>query len=128
LKGSIRRDLFHHVFAAISNIRIYEHLGDGERQVIFWKGRVGKHYLEEANLLRLNDRGQIEEMTVFMRAVPGLLALAETLAPALARRKGRIRAWIIHFMLAFVGILYRSNEALVIRLSGAGVAIDQRTL
>jgi hypothetical protein len=122
------RDLFQRVFATISDIRCYENLGEGSRQVIFWRGRVGKHYLEEANLLRLNDQGQIAEMTVFMRAVPGLLALAEALAPSLARRKGRVRAFIVRVMLRIVGTLYRSNESLVIKLSGAGVPCNQADL
>lgn len=119
------RDLLHRIFAAINDIGFYEVIGDGDKQVIFWRGRVGRHYLEEANLLRLNDRGQIAEMTVFMRAIPGLLALAEQLAPSLASRHGRIRRWVVRFMLGFVGLFFRSNEALVIRLSGAGVPVDQ---
>ena len=71
-------DLFERVFDVVSDIEFYETIGDGtaKDQVIFWRGRVGRLYLEEANLLRLDDQGRISEMTVFMRPIPGLLALA----------------------------------------------------
>ena len=118
-------DLFRRVFSVVSGIRFYETVGnDGKTQVIFWRGRVGKHYLEEANLLRLNAQGRIAEMTMFMRAVPGLLALATELASSLASRQGRLRSYIVRFMLGFIGVLYRTHESLVIALAGAGVAAE----
>lgn len=119
-------DLFRRVFDIIEDIRFYETVGEGlSTQVIFWRGRVAGHYLEEANLLRINESGQIAEMTVFMRAVPGLLALAERLAASLGGRKATWRYVTIRLMLGFVGILYRSNEKLVVRLSGAGTWTNQ---
>jgi hypothetical protein len=116
------RDLFRRVFTIIEDIRFYETVGEGmSTQVIFWRGRVGGHYLEEANLLRLDDKGRIAEMTVFMRALPGLLALAERLAASLAGRKSMWRCLVVRLMLGFVGKLYRGNEAFVVGLTGAGV-------
>jgi len=120
-------DLFHRVFGVISDIRFYETVGEGDRtQVIFWKGRVGGQYLEEANLLRLNDQGRICEMTVFMRPAPGLLALAVGLASALASRHGRLRALAVWSVLGALAALFRVGEPLVIRLTGAGVPVSLR--
>jgi hypothetical protein len=116
--------LFQHVFTVISDIRIYEHLGQGtQTQAIFWRGRVGKHYLEEANLLRLDDSGRVAEMTVFMRPVPGVMELAAQLAPRLAADRSRLRAIPVRVMLRVITALYRSNEPLVISLTGAGVTV-----
>lgn len=122
------RALFVHVFHHIQDIRFYQMMNDGDNMhAIFWRGRVGKQYLEEANLIRLNDQGQIAEMTVFMRALPGLLGLAEGLVPSLTRQnRGPIRAFIIRLMLSFVAVLYRSNEGLVVSMSGAGVPVRER--
>ena len=53
-----------------------------------------------------------------MRAVPGLLALATELASSLASRQGRLRSYIVRFMLGFVSVLYRAHETLVIALAG----------
>jgi hypothetical protein len=117
-------DLFRRVFDVISDIRFYETVGEGHQtQVIFWKGRVGSRYLEEANLLRLNDDGRIREMTVFMRPAPGLLALAAELASSLAGRHGRIRAFLVRVALGTLAALLRIGEPLILRLTGAGVPV-----
>jgi hypothetical protein len=118
--------LFTHVFAAISDVRIYEHLGKGtSTQAIFWRGRVGKHYLEEANLIRLDDTGQVGEMTVFMRPIPGVMELAARLAPKLARDRSRLRSVPVRMMLRVITTLYRTNEPLVLALTGAGVPLTK---
>ena len=117
-------DLFERVFAEISDIRFYETIGEGESsQVIFWRGRVGRHYLEEANLLRLDEQGRVREMTVFMRPLPGLLALATALIASFATRRGRARGLLLRLMVGTVSALYRSGEPLAVRLSGAGVPV-----
>jgi hypothetical protein len=119
-------DLFHRVFKHISDIRFYKVIGAGsDEQVIFWRGRVGNVYLEEANLLKMNAEGQIAEMTVFMRAVPGLLALAAGLAPSLARSKGLWRGIFVGVQLKLILVIYRAAEPLVIKVAGAGVPINQ---
>ena len=100
-------DLFRRVFLVVDDIRFYETVGDGERaQVIFWKGRIGRHYLEEANLLRLDDNGRIREMTVFMRPIPGLLTLATELAASFAGRRHPARAWAVRGLLGTLAMMY----------------------
>lgn len=117
-------DLFRRVFTVISDIRFYETVGEGERtQVIFWRGRVGRQYLEEANLLRLNSDGLISEMTVFMRPLSGLLTLAAELASALASRHGKVRALVVRLLLGLVAGLYRIGEPVVVGLTDAGVSV-----
>ncbi len=117
-------DLFERIFKVISDIQFYETIGEGtNNQVIFWKGRVGSEYLEEANLIRLDDQGRIREMTVFMRPIPGLLALASVLAPSLATRRGPIRAFMVRSVLWLFYVIYRTAEPLVIGLNGAGVPV-----
>jgi hypothetical protein len=121
-------DLFHRVFRHISDIRFYKVIGAGsDEQVIFWRGRVGKVYLEEANLIKMNADGQIAEMTVFMRAVPGLLALAAELAPSLARSKALWRGLFVGVQLKLISAIYRAAEPLVIKVAGAGVPISEKS-
>ncbi len=114
-------DLFERVFSIISDIRFYETVGEDQTtQVIFWRGRVGAHHLEEANLLRIDPNGLISEMTVFMRPVPGLLTLATELASSLAARHGTLRRLSTRALLGAIAFLYRAGEPLIIRLVGAG--------
>jgi hypothetical protein len=77
--------------------------------------------LEEANLLRLDEVGRIREMTVFMRPIPGLLALAEQLAASLASRHSVMRKLILSIMVSSIGTIYRLGEPTVVALAGAGV-------
>ena len=117
-------DLFERVFAVLSDIRFYETIGEGESsQVIFWRGRVGRHYLEEANLLRLDEQGRVREMTVFMRPLPGLLALATELISSFGSRHGRVRGLLLRVMVGTLSVVYRAGEPLAVRLSGAGVPV-----
>ena len=119
-------ELFRCVMNVISDIEFYETIGEGEKsQVIFWRGRVGNHYLEEANLLRLGDDGRITEMTVFMRPIPGLMALATGLAAALATRRHPIRGRLARILLGTVSALYRWGEPSVIALTGAGIPVSK---
>lgn len=119
-------DLFVRIFAFLNDIRMYEVVGQSAAtQVIFWRGKVGQTYLEEANLIKMNDRGQISEMTVFMRAIPGLLVLLSKIAPSLASRHGWFRALFIKVQLVVLSMVFRAAEPMVIRLSKAGVTVKQ---
>lgn len=118
------KELFEQVFRYITDIRFYKVVGGGtDEQVIFWRGLVDGVYLEEANLLKLNDKGQICEMTVFMRAVPGLLALAAALAPSLARRRGWLRWLFVAVQLKLISAIYRFAEPMVIKATKVGVPV-----
>jgi hypothetical protein len=117
-------DLFRRVFVAIRNIEFYEVVGGGcPTQVIFWRGTVGETYLEEANLLKMDDSGRIIEMTVFMRAVPGLLELLAELAPSLASRHSKPKAALLRVPLKILSAAYRAAEPLVLSIAKAGVAV-----
>jgi SnoaL-like domain len=118
------RDLFIRIFDIISDIKMYEVVGAGtDTQVIFWRGNVRDTYLEEANLLKMNDAGQIAEMTVFMRAVPGLLALLAGIAPSLASRHGRFRAAALRIQLGGLQRVYQRVEPVVLAVARAGVPV-----
>lgn len=122
------RDLFVRVFAAIKDITFYEVVGSGTpTQVIFWRGTVAGTYLEEANLLKLDDHGRITEMTVFMRAVPGLLQLLAELAPSLASRHSKPKATFLRAQLKILSAVYRSAEPLVLSIANAGVRVGKPT-
>jgi SnoaL-like domain len=119
-------DLFRQVFRAISDIRFYETIGDNHSQVVFWRGRVGRNYIEEANLLRFDERGFVKEMTVFMRPVPGLLALAVELASSLAGRRSFLRGVFARLMLGPMATVFRLGEPAIVALTAAGVPVPER--
>lgn len=119
-------DLFRRVFRAISDIRVYEIIGEGHNRVVFWRGRVGQNYLEEANLLRFDERGRVKEMTVFMRPLPGLLALAVELASSLAGRRSFLRGLVVRMMLSPMATIFRLGEPAITVLVAAGIPVPER--
>jgi hypothetical protein len=121
-------DLFRRIFTMISDIRIEEFVGPGEpTQVMLWKGSVRGTYLEEANVLRFDEDGRIREMTVFMRALPGLLRLAAEIAPSLAGRRSRVHSVVVRAALAPMALLYRCGEPAILGITGAGVPVPSST-
>ncbi len=75
-------------FTVISDIRFHTEVRHDSTVALFYRGRVGRQALEEAQLLRLNEVGHICEVTLFIRALPALTALMSALGPELARRRG----------------------------------------
>jgi hypothetical protein len=119
-------EIFRFVFARVSDVRVYLTVGEGESaQVLFWRGRIGRHYLEEANLLQLDAQGRICEMTVFMRPVPGLLAMGAWLGTSLAARRGKARRFAVSFLLDGIAAAYAIAEPVVIALVGAGRPVPE---
>lgn len=82
-------ELLSAAFAVISEIRYHTQLGDGDTRALFYRTRIGDDELEEAQLLRLDARGLISEVTLFGRPLPALTGLMATLGPELVKRQGR---------------------------------------
>jgi SnoaL-like domain len=57
---------------------------DGAVALIF-KARVGEREIDGLDLLRLDDDGQVTELTVMVRPLSGITALAEAMAEELRR-------------------------------------------
>ncbi|TCO49045.1 SnoaL-like protein [Kribbella antiqua] len=90
LEGSDQlRDFLASAFTAIENIRFHTETGQGDTYALAYRARVGNQPFEEAQLLRLDDKSHIREITLFGRPMPALTALMTTLGPDLARRQGR---------------------------------------
>ena len=54
--------------------------GDGTHALIF-RARVGDKELQGLDLIRLDDDGLIDELTVMVRPASGLMALGQAMAP-----------------------------------------------
>lgn len=89
------RRLMRAVFDTIEDIHYFEDLGDDRARAVFYRGRIGPQAIEESGLLRFDDDGLIEEITLWIRPMPGLTRLAATLAPRLARERSRPGAGLV---------------------------------
>jgi hypothetical protein len=105
-------ELLRSVFATIEDIRYFADVGDARTRALFDRARVGGQALEQAVRVQLNDRQQIEELTVFFRPLPGLAGLAAGLAPRVARKRGRGRALVARALLAPLAWATRAGDRL----------------
>jgi hypothetical protein len=83
------RALIEVAYSHLTEIRFHTDVGDARTRVVVYTARIGGEPIEEAALLRLNDEGLIEEVTLFVRTLPGLVALMDRFGPDIARRNGR---------------------------------------
>ncbi len=79
------------LFEVITDIHFHTDIGDSETRALFYRGRVGKVELEEAQLLRLNLEGEISQLTLFDRPLPALTAVMAGIGPRMLRRQGKAR-------------------------------------
>ena len=81
------RELFLDVFSVIEGTSYFEELGDERARAVFGRARVGREPIEQALLLRFDEEGRVRELTLHVRPLPGLAALAASLAPRIMRRR-----------------------------------------
>jgi hypothetical protein len=83
------RDMLAAAFEVISDIRYHTEVGDDSTRALFCRGRCGREWFEEAQLLRFDPDGLIVELTLFGRPLPGLTAVMAAIGPTLLHRRGR---------------------------------------
>ncbi len=108
------RELLHSVFATISDIRYFADVGDERTRVVFDRATVEGQPLEQATRLELDDQGQIKEITLFFRPLPGLATLTAALGPRVAaRRHGNSRSLIARLLLWPLALATRFGDRFV---------------
>ncbi|MEU0536724.1 nuclear transport factor 2 family protein [Amycolatopsis tolypomycina] len=83
------RPLIEVAYRHLKDISFHTDTGDARTRVVVYTARIGGEPIEEAALLRLNDDGLVEEATLFVRTLPGLVALMDRFGPDIARANGR---------------------------------------
>jgi hypothetical protein len=108
------RELLEQVFSLVGDVRYYADVGDEEMRAMFDRAHVGGVPLDQTTRVRLNDRGEIFEITLFFRPLPGLAALTAAIAPAVARsRHGALRATIAALLLRPLALMTGLGDRLV---------------
>ena len=73
------------VFGVFEDFRYTAHLRDGDEEMLRFVARVGAKEVEGVDLVSYDDDGRIVELTVLIRPLSGLVAVAEAVG---ARLKG----------------------------------------
>lgn len=85
------RDLYQVIFGTVSDVRFHTDIGAEHERVLIHHERVSDQELEVVTLAQLNEQAKISKITLWVRPLPGLTALAAALGPRLARQYGRGR-------------------------------------
>jgi hypothetical protein len=101
------------VFATLSDMHYFADVGDERTRALFYTARVGNQPIEEAMRVELNEKGEIEEFTIFYRPLPGLATFAAAMAPRVARKHGRLRALVARLLIFPLGLFTRLGDRIV---------------
>ncbi|MET0414398.1 MAG: nuclear transport factor 2 family protein [Actinoplanes sp.] len=83
------RTLLEVALAMIDDITYTDQVTEGRTVALFYEARIGATRLYEAQRLRLDATGLIDEITLYVRPLPALTLLMTRLGPELARRNGQ---------------------------------------
>jgi hypothetical protein len=115
-------------FEVISAIRYHTEVGDADTRALFYYGRAGREKIEEAQLLRLDTAGLIQELTLFGRPLPGLAAVMADIGPRLLRRQGRPRlARVVSLATRPLAVMTRIGERQLVSLADPDRARPRRS-
>jgi hypothetical protein len=82
-------ELLEVALAAIDDLTYTDQVAEGRTVALFYEARIGATRLYEAQRLRLDADGLINEITLYVRPLPALTLLMNRLGPELARRNGQ---------------------------------------
>ena len=101
------------IFAVLDDINTTEPVAHGDTGTFSFRARVRGVQLEAANVVRCNEHGQITDMKVFVRPLPGLATLFATLPPRVsARRRGRLKGTLVAIVALPLAVALRITDRL----------------
>lgn len=111
-------NLYRTVLEVYEEQRCIGEFGADDTRLIHLRARIGRQELDEVQILRLNEQGQVREITMYVRPLPGLTLLAAALAPRLARSSWR--SALLAVMLRPLAIATRLGDKTGARLVRTG--------
>jgi hypothetical protein len=89
-------DVYSSLFDAFEELRVTDQFQNGGTHVFFWEGRIDGRFVAGADRFRVDDAGQVREITIVGRPLTGLAGFITGLGFHFARRRrGRVVARIL---------------------------------
>lgn len=108
-------DLFGAVLDTLEDFRYTDAIEAESTLVVAFTARAGRQALQGVDLFRFDENGKVSEITVLIRPLAGLTALAAALGPRLAR-DSRARAFLIRSLSAPLAGVTRVADPIAARL------------
>jgi hypothetical protein len=108
-------DLFGAVLEALEEFRYTDTIEAEFTLVVAFNARAGRQGLQGVDLFRFDENGKISEITVLIRPLAGLTALAAALGPRLTR-SSRARAVLVRLLSTPLATITRVADPIAARL------------
>jgi hypothetical protein len=105
-------ELFGVLFEAFPDLEIVDELASGAVTVFLWRARARGRAIEGADVVRMDERGEIHEIRVLIRPLIDIARFAAVLGPPLAARRGRVRGWLAGVTIAPLGVVLALVDAI----------------
>lgn len=92
-------------------------LADEQQCVFGARGRIAGRRVELAEFVRLDSDGRVSEIRIHGRPLAGIAAIAAAAAPALAARRGRVRATLVGLLSRGLPGALERGDSLITRLA-----------
>jgi hypothetical protein len=101
------------VSEAMQDLEHHDLLGSDDVWTQRFRARVHGELIEGMDLMRFDEAGSIRELTVLVRPLPGLAALAAALGPPVGRRRGAPTSIVLRMLTAPLAAITRHGDRLV---------------
>jgi hypothetical protein len=102
------------IFAVLDDLETSEPLARDDTRSFCFRASVHGEELEAISLVRFDEQGQILDIKVFIRPLPGLATLFAALPPRVSsRRRGRLRGTIATVLARPLAFALRTADRLV---------------
>jgi hypothetical protein len=80
-------DVYSSLFEAFEELRVTDQFQGGDTHAFFWEGRIDGRFVAGADRFRVDDAGQVREITIVGRPLTGLAGFITSLGFHFARRR-----------------------------------------
>ena len=109
-------ELYGVLFEALGEFEITHEFIDRGSSAFFWRANLGARRIRGVDLLQVDQRGKIVEISVWIRPLVDIAAFGSAVGPRLARKRGPVRALLARVVGAPLGMIMALVDAVAPRL------------
>jgi hypothetical protein len=109
-------ELYGVLLETLDEFEITDEFTDGQSSAFFWRANVGARRIRGVDLLQVDERGKIVELSAWIRPLVDIAAFGSAVGPRLARKRGPVRAFLARVVGAPLGMILALVDAVAPRL------------
>ena len=106
-------DLYSSLFDAFDELQVTDQFQDGNTHAFFWEGRIDGRFVAGADRFRVDDAGQVSEITIVGRPLTGVAGFITGVGFHFAKRR---RGWVVARILRVTALPLAPMFSLVDRI------------